>query len=248
MLFLVTLFVVVVALSAEFTPLSDAEYMIQKQDGPAAGYFLTSTSDERNSGSYWVHTQRNNADDDGQKWKIILTEVNSQPCYKFQAIYGPNDGRMLTAHSDVRSNGDTRALVHKANHNVPDECWIVETIGSGSYKIKKSQNRHAGDYLAASLARDASTYWADVTSRDGEETLWNIFLPIAQCELLTEESIENSKRVTYSVEQTTDPGFADEGQTMKVKCKKAYKLVEKGGKLICKAGKWLNIPTCEKKN
>ncbi len=81
---------------------------------------------------------------------------------------------MLTVHSDKRSNGDTRALVHKANHDIPDECWTVETVGSGSYKLKKAQNRHAGDYLISSFARDTSTYWADVTSREGEKTLWNI--------------------------------------------------------------------------
>ena len=52
---------------------------------------------------------------------------------------------MLAAHSDVslRQNGDGRALVHSAGHNVYDECWMIMLVKeqgvTKGYTLRKSQ-------------------------------------------------------------------------------------------------------------
>ena len=71
-----------------FIPEEGAEYAIEAIDGPAAGYSLTYNSDKRNKVSFWVHTQPIYRQDKHDKWSIIYTTVNSEPCYKIKALHG----------------------------------------------------------------------------------------------------------------------------------------------------------------
>ncbi|XP_063682349.1 uncharacterized protein LOC134817151 [Bolinopsis microptera] len=61
-------------------------YVIQTIDGPAAGCTLTHNSDERSKVSYWVHTQPPSAQGKYDLWKIKRCEVNSQDCYRIEAL------------------------------------------------------------------------------------------------------------------------------------------------------------------
>ncbi|KAL5258658.1 hypothetical protein ACHWQZ_G009204 [Mnemiopsis leidyi] len=161
-----------------FTLESGSQYRIQKVDGAGAGYTLTYSSDQRNQMSYWVHTHVSDGTDEGEKWMIILTQYNGQTCYKIQAVYGVNTGRMLVAHSNIKDNGDARVLVHSADWAVEDECWLIKgvkergvTVG---YTLMKSQSRNINKFLISTVARDDYTFWVDVTNNTQANKLWNI--------------------------------------------------------------------------
>ena len=84
---------------------------------------------------------------------------------------------MLVVHSDKRSNGDARALVHKTPHNSDDECWSIETVsvaGGVGYRFKKSQGRSKDTYLVSRIQRREGSYWVDVTSDMSAPVLWQI--------------------------------------------------------------------------
>ncbi|XP_063689160.1 uncharacterized protein LOC134822176 [Bolinopsis microptera] len=163
---------------SEFKPEALIQYEIRKVEGTAAGYFLTYTSDIRNVGSYWVHLQKSDGTDEGEKWGITFNEYKGQTCYKIEALHGVNKGRMLVAHSDNRANGDGRVLVHSADHREGDECWVIQGVRrqgvSVGYTIVKSTERHRGKYLIASEVRDDDTFWVDVTDNVQVESLWQI--------------------------------------------------------------------------
>ena len=82
---------------------------------------------------------------------------------------------MLTAHTNKRPNSDIRALVHKANHNVPDECWGFVPHGDPSqnnYTIVKALNRNKKMVLIAREARNTESCWVDVSNFEGD--VWKI--------------------------------------------------------------------------
>ncbi|XP_063683403.1 uncharacterized protein LOC134817951 isoform X2 [Bolinopsis microptera] len=162
-----------------FMPEEGAEYAIEAIDGPAAGYALTYNSDRRNNSSYWVHTQPTYRQDKHDKWRIMYTTVNSEPCYKIEVLHGTNSGRMLVVHSDTHGK-DGRALVHKTPHRETDECWMIEPVTQDNvtvgYKLRKSQDRHRNKYLVSRRLRGDGTWWVDVTDKGvgAEDFLWRI--------------------------------------------------------------------------
>ncbi|XP_063682348.1 uncharacterized protein LOC134817150 [Bolinopsis microptera] len=162
--------------------------LIQAIDGPAAGCALTHNSDPKNEQSYWVHTQPTTPPWGQDKWKIILTEVNSQKCYNIKAttnqqqsatkIPDPNTGRMLVVLNDNHGD-DGRALVHDTPHSKANECWMIEYVNkknkSFGCRIRKTQDRQKDKYLVSRRQRDMATFWVDVTENIEDATWWQIF-------------------------------------------------------------------------
>ncbi|XP_063688735.1 uncharacterized protein LOC134821851 [Bolinopsis microptera] len=173
-----------VSTGSGFTPVPNHGYQIKMLDGPASGYSLTA-NDKRNVHSRWVHTDLN---DQSARWGIILKQHNGQDCYNIKSKSGPGSGKMLVVHSDKQSNGDARAMVHRAAPNVDlsflssylvrkDECWSIETVsvvGGVGYRFKKSQGRSRDTYLVSRIQRQNGSYWVDVTSDMSAPILWQI--------------------------------------------------------------------------
>ena len=91
--------------------------------------------------------------------------------------------------------------------------------------------------------------------KDGEcgERVWNK-LPICSskssanitsisCKVLESKSIK--KAVSITMNGVISNGFADEGSSIDVSCKKKYVMVAQG-KCVCKEGKWEKLPKCVK--
>ena len=76
---------------------------------------------------------------------------------------------MLTSHSDPKKpNGDMRVLAHKADHNVPDECWQIIYNGAGTFRIVKCLNRNKNMALVGREKRNQESFWVDITSEMGD--------------------------------------------------------------------------------
>ena len=70
-----------------FMPDADAEYFIQKGDGQAEDWFLTSDSERRNENSGYVHVSPSGDSDEGL-WGIEKTQYMKNNCYKIKSLYG----------------------------------------------------------------------------------------------------------------------------------------------------------------
>ena len=69
-------------------PVSDAEYKIQKADGPASGWYLTSDSERRNKNSGYVHVHPSSGNDKEELWGIEKTTYRKEVCYKIKSLHG----------------------------------------------------------------------------------------------------------------------------------------------------------------
>ena len=69
-------------------PDSDAEYKIQKADGAASDWYLTSDSERRNKNSGYVHVHPSSGDAREELWGIEKTQFKKQDCYKIKSLHG----------------------------------------------------------------------------------------------------------------------------------------------------------------
>ena len=161
----------------EFVPDPNARYTLKKVGGPGDGLstaVLTNT--RRNHESWWLSVSN---DPWRLPWQITKAGCSCEACkcYKFgfraRVSCCQTWDFALTVHSDKRSNGDGRALVHKSPHNPDDECWVIEAA-KGGYKLRKAHGRQEGKYLIAGEKRGENTFWADVTDDASAATLWDI--------------------------------------------------------------------------
>ena len=143
-----------------------------KAEGVGSGYALAAHNDKRNDISWWTLAHKHRPGDQDEYWNVIPWNEGGKSCFKLEKARNRRSGFMLTAHND-KEGTHIRVLVHKANHNVGDECWDFEPKGANSFAIVKCCNRNVGMKLVCGESRNDESFWVNVDYQNTDH-LWKI--------------------------------------------------------------------------